>query len=215
MSVVVTRQRALRAALAVTLGGIAACGDEAAGAVDSGGHDVAADGSGHETDADDGIDHDTTDVSTDVSADADGSGALDVVEPTDADADDVDEVGDGIDDVAPDADDAAEADASDAPDVEIGIDGTDDVEEDDGTDDADVAADADADENAPCKAETSDNVCPSYCDQTTDWDCCDNYCGGPGWGSLDVMSMMCFCAVEGPFAPPSFDGRRARPRTGP
>lgn len=74
---------------------------------------------------------------------------------------------------------------------------------------ADVAVDAIADTSV-CAVEV-DDLCPDSCTELTDGDCCDTFCGGPGWGYLSAGT--CNCAVEGPFAPPSFDRRRAVRRT--
>jgi hypothetical protein len=76
---------------------------------------------------------------------------------------------------------------------------------DTGTDGGDASSDVGADV-APdaldgCFFE-SDGVCPDFCTDRSDADCCGVTCGGMEWAYLDP-DRGCSCAVEGPFAPPS------------
>lgn len=48
-----------------------------------------------------------------------------------------------------------------------------------------------------------DGVCPSECNRDDDADCCENPENGPRYCNFHP-DYGCACAVEGPFAPPSF-----------
>lgn len=207
MSTTLARIRALRAAHAVTLGGmfaLPACGDpasadagtDAAHTDDSG--DASADASA-DVSADTGLpDADLPDATTDAPIG-------DAPDPSDTDRDTAppDAASDAPDDVASDATGDAAADLGD-PDAGDTVDVTDpDVTDPDVTDpdvtDPDVT-DPDTGET-PCK-EFEDNVCDPSCTRDNDFDCCLDGALPGEFCSFDA-SFGCLCAIEGPFAPPS------------
>lgn len=191
-----TRQRSLRAALAVTLGAtLAACGSEAAGADDVQDDAGAGDTSGDTTLVDSGEDTAPPDVSNDLAPPPDTITQPDAIPPDPPDV------------VEPDVPlvDVTEPDTTE-PDVREPDVTEPDVTEPDVSEpdisEPDVDEDADIDERVDCKAET-DGQCPVGCTVDNDRDCCESRTDFPeGWCFFDP-SFGCGCAVEGPFAPPS------------
>ena len=192
-------RRAIRAAQALTLGGMvaatAACDEEVPAPGDSTdtAEDTAADGATTEaisaTDTG-GVDTPTPDVEADLSPADTGE---DAVEDASEDAE-PDVEADASSDADPDAEPDALIDAS--PDADPDVDP--DTPEPD-VSEPDVERDApgpDTDE-ATCTTEP-DTICPDACTQDNDADCCNEieWCfWDPGFG--------CACAVPGPFVPPT------------
>lgn len=71
----------------------------------------------------------------------------------------------------------------------------------------------------PCSADETDQVCPTYCDELSDLDCCNNtsYYNGeypPFWCKIEnvydhqenTSYLSCSCNILGPFRPPSLYG---------
>ena len=182
-------KRALRAAQALTLGGMiaatAACDEEVPVPGDSSdtSGDTTADGSTDDVSATDtvGVDTPTPDVEADLSPADTGEDAIE--DEGGEDADETDAESDTLSDADPDGDSDVEADidpdAPPRPDV-----------------DPDAPPRPDVDE-ATCKA-VADGVCPDACTQDTDVDCCDEI----EWCSWDA-DFGCACAVPGPFVPPT------------
>ncbi|MBU6159504.1 MAG: MSCRAMM family adhesin SdrC [Myxococcales bacterium] len=213
------RLRALRAALAVTVGTVAltGCSSES--------------GSLPETDVDSATDS-ATDVTVDtVSVDSDDDVAVqqdsasdeaavpdDAVTLPDAEGDSTSESD------TPDADlsgldsstvddvlvaDTADVAAEDVSTADLVDDPLSDAFDDVSTD-VMVGLDVDGDTGVPvtCRAER-DEQCPMECTRDNDVDCCDQYNAGFGGGLCFFdPSFGCGCAVEGPFAPPSLPARR-------
>ncbi len=216
------RLRALRAALAVTVGSVAlaACSSES--------------GSSPELDADPATDA-LTDTNGDVAVVDSGDDVAvhqdsvsDDVVPDTLTPDDAVAVTDTQDDVAsePDLFDAEGVDSSTQEDVLV-ADTQDDVASDDvsAPDSAvDVPPDVDGDVSPDVVVEFDvtgdsgvpvtclverDAQCPGECTRDNDIDCCDEYNAGFGGGLCFFdPSFGCGCAVEGPFAPPSLPARR-------
>lgn len=217
------RLRALRAALAVTVGTVAltGCSSES--------------GSLPETDVDS-----ATDSATDVTVDTAGVDSDDDVALQQDSASDDAAVDAAVPDDAvtlPDAegDSTSESDTSDADVSELDSSTVEDVlvadtadvaaEDvstadlvddplsdafDDVSTDVMVGLDVDGDTGVPvtCRAER-DEQCPMECTRDNDVDCCDQYSAGFGGGLCFFdPSFGCGCAVEGPFAPPSLPARR-------
>ncbi len=207
--------RALRAALAVTLAGHAACGAEPGGAGQASESDTSASG------ADGSVDLDT--AMTDANATDSFVDDVEVDEGEDTatlvDTESEDSGGEvSIDSGANDTEDVlADSTPEDiAADVDTVPDTTVDASDDtggggdaDAREDADAVADADGSTTPPdvisepiCKDET-DEVCAEGCTEDNDIDCCIGredeglFCMyTPGGGG-------CGCAAAGPFAPPS------------
>jgi len=221
------RLRALRAALAVTVGSVAltGCSSESGSSpetdVDSAtdsATDVAVDTAGVDSGDDDDVSVAQDGLSSDVTEDAVASDDTATVPDSAGDA--------SVDPGAPDAD-VAELDSSVVEDVlagdtvdDVSSDGTgaDDAADvlpdpvDDVSGDVMVGVDVDGDTGVPvtCRAER-DEQCPMECTRDNDVDCCDQYSAGFGGGLCFFdPSFGCGCAVEGPFAPPSLPARRPR-----
>ena len=192
--------RALRAAQAVTLGGMvaatAACdepvpefkgGEDAAGDTTADGSVDVADSGGTDTS---GGDTPTPDVEADLSPPDTAPDAIEDVPEPDAEAD---AEGDLLADVEPDAETDAEPDAE--PDAD-----PDAVADADTPPEPDVRPDAPPEpdtDGATCK-DTVDGICPEECTRDDDADCCNEVelcTWEPSWG--------CACAVPGPFVPPT------------
>jgi hypothetical protein len=207
------RLRALRAAHAVTLGGMiagaAACNDDVPRAGDEPDNDANT------------LDTSGGDAALDVATpDAPDTTPMDVMEPMDSIVPDVSEpdttAPDALDvmepmDTAPDTERDVMEPMDTAPDTERDVmeppDTTPDTAIDTTPDTAmdttpDVAPDTDG---AACNAER-DDICPENCQAVDDYDCC-----AAQWGSADgAIPEFCFfepgiacdCAAVGPFNPP-------------
>jgi len=216
------RLRALRAALAVTVGSVAltACSSESGSSpetdVDSATDaaiDVAVDTAGVDSDDDvavqqDPVSHDAAEdavVPDDTSTlpDTEGDSA---VESDTSDVDVADLDSSTVEDVL--VADTADVAADDVSTADLGDDLLPDAF-DDVSADVMVELDVEGDTGVPvtCLA-VRDEQCPVECTRDNDADCCDAYSAGFGGGLCFFdPSFGCGCAVEGPFAPPSLPAR--------
>ena len=189
------RLRALRAAHAVTLGGmitgIAACNDAAPRAEDGTNADATT------------LDTTTGDTTTDtLTPDATDTTPVDVMEPMDSIVPDVSEP----DTAAPDALDVmTPPDVMEPPDTAMDVmeppDTVTDV-----TEPPDVAPDAPTDTDGVACSPDRDDICPENCQAVDDYDCCADQWASPDGAIPEFCffepGIACECAAVGPFNPP-------------
>ncbi|MCB9492618.1 MAG: hypothetical protein H6674_11195 [Dehalococcoidia bacterium] len=73
----------------------------------------------------------------------------------------------------------------------------------DAVDDTDVASDPGVDPQPEIVTCNAEGPCTDPCTAETNRECCVAQCGGVDWAWFSPESG-CSCAIEGPFAPPSF-----------